>query len=564
MLSVGIFALHYSYKNNMNNAITHNRSTLQLLNEELNVYFTRCMELGSLIKSEAMIQRQLRHPLPEDRKSRYLEELTISEHLNFIHNYTVKDVFGIYVIGVNKALYRSNSLVFQKESFSHDTFFRKTIDGQDPVWNHTEGQSIAVKVIDENFISVSLPINDKLTNAVTGIVVIEIETRVLQRYIDSAAPAQQGSIFLTAGKQILCYAGSTSLIEYSGETTGPKMNRRMFLAPIDSDKYMSDYITTISGMEVISAVPLRNIRFQSMTIISILLVVIIIVIVLSLITDYFISSFLTKPVKELSEKMNLVEKGNLNIHLEPKYHNEIGHLRASFNSMIDRTRELMEKIIAEQQKSNELRYEILQEQIKPHFMYNTLDSAIWLSRDNQNDKVIKLISSLSNMLRLSLNDGKDIITIGEEKKQISNYLSILKIRYNEKLNYSIKVPLEAEKFLIPKLTLQPFIENAVYHGIKNKKNGGIVATKCHIEQGHLHFTVHDTGVGIEEEDLEELNKGQPPKGSGKNGIGIRNVTERLSLYFKDESRVWLESVVDRGTTVHIIIPQKKVIHSENT
>jgi two-component system sensor histidine kinase YesM len=310
-------------------------------------------------------------------------------------------------------------------------------------------------------------------------------------------------------------------------------------------------------------------RSQSMSIVLVLLAVIIIVLVLSLSLDFFISSFLTKPIKELSLKMGQVENGNLNIHLEPRYRNEIGSLVGSFNSMIKRTRDLMERIVLEQKKINELSYKILQEQIKPHFLYNTLDSAIWLSRDNKNDKVIELITSLVHMMRLSLNDGKDIITVGDEIGQIRNYLSILKIRYNEKLNYTIVISEGSESFIIPKLTIQPFVENAVYHGIKNKEGGGTVSVTCTLEEKKIHFVIQDTGVGIEEDELQILNDRNrseilscnPEK---RQGIGIKNVSDRLYLHFRHESKIWIESILDQGTAVHIIIPQRKANPDEST
>jgi two-component system sensor histidine kinase YesM len=521
------------------------------------------MELGNLVEGEAIIQRHLRNPLPLNRKTRFTEELEISSQLYFIHNYTLKDIFGIYVLGVNGGQYRSNSLSFQKNSFRDDTFFRNTIIGKTHIWMHTESQSIAAKVIDENFISVSRPVIDRLTGSVTGIVIVETETNILQRMIDSAAIFEKSTILLADGEQILCMAGNKDPIRYGDEITGPKGNRKMYLSEIDQKKYMTDFVATVSGFQIMSLVPLQNMRAQSLSIVSVLLVFIFVVLVLSLSLDFFISSFLTKPIKELSLKMSQVENGNLNIHLEPRYRNEIGSLVSSFNSMIKRTRGLMERIILEQKKINELNYKVLQEQIKPHFLYNTLDSAIWLSRDNKNDKVIELVTSLIHMMRLSLNDGKDIITIEDEIEQIRNYLFILKIRYDEKLSYGIAVSRKASNFIIPKLTLQPFVENAVYHGIKNKEGGGIVSIDCALEEEKVHFVIRDTGVGIDENELRVLNdrnrseifSNNPAK---RQGIGIKNVSERLYLHFKEESRVWIESVLDQGTSVHIIIPQRRV------
>jgi two-component system sensor histidine kinase YesM len=539
----------------MNNVFTYNKSTLNLLAEELNVFFNRCMELGSMIESDSLIQRRLRNPLPEDKKTRYLEELELSETLSFIHRYTVKDVFGIYVIGINGGKYQSNSLAFQKESFIEDSFLEETISQGLQTWKHTEGRSIAVKVIDDNFIAFIRPINNKLTGNVIGIAIIEIETRVLQRYIDSAELLANGNIFLMDDSQILYYIGDSRLIIHGDEFTGPKRNRKMYLAMPADEKYMFDSQTTISGMTVMSAVSLQNIRRQSFAIISVLIITIVIVLIFFLFIDYSISVLVTKPIRELSEKMNLVEKGDLDIRLEPRYKNEIGKLVVSFNTMVEKTKGLMEKIISDQHRYNKLRYEILQEQIKPHFLYNTLDSAIWLSRDNQNGKVIELITSLVAMMRLSLNSGSDIITIKEEAHHIKSYLSILKIRYSEKLNYTIEIPETTHEFIIPKLTLQPFVENAVYHGIKNKADGGSVNIWCIKEGGHLHFFIRDTGVGIEEEELAELNNLM--KSNKKTGIGIRNVMERLMLHFGEEAKVKFEKTANAGTTVHIIIPQLK-------
>ena len=201
----------------------------------------------------------------------------------------------------------------------------------------------------------------------------------------------------------------------------------------------------------------------------------------------------------------------------------------------------------------------LQAQINPHFLYNTLDAIVWKAEAGDKDEVIGLTSSLSDFFRISLSSGADWIPISQEKKHIEGYLKIQQTRYRDILRYEIDIPDDIGEFYILKLLLQPLVENAIYHGIKIKRGGGRIEVSGKLEDGFLTFSVKDTGLGMTEDQLNDLSermkKGQPSVSEGGGGFGLVNVNLRIRLYYNQEAGLRIESSSE-GTKVSFRVPCK--------
>ena len=203
---------------------------------------------------------------------------------------------------------------------------------------------------------------------------------------------------------------------------------------------------------------------------------------------------------------------------------------------------------------------LLQEQINPHFLYNTLDNIIWLAESGEDEEVVKMVSSLSSFFRTTLSKGRDYITIAEEREHIESYLSIQKFRYRDILSYDIDFEDEILDHSILKLTLQPIVENALYHGIKNKRGMGHIQIDGRMAGDNIEFIVSDNGIGMREEEAEHLRNvisGLISDDRSDGGFGLFNVNQRLELNYGKEYGLNIESTYNVGTTIRVKIPAVK-------
>lgn len=249
-----------------------------------------------------------------------------------------------------------------------------------------------------------------------------------------------------------------------------------------------------------------------------------------------------------------VSHGNLNSYYKTSTNDEISIIGKVFNTMLMDIKNL----ISEKDNAHELKrsaeLKALQSQINPHFLYNTLDTIQWKALSHQAYDVVEMIQLLSKLFRLSLNNGNEFITIQEELEHVETYLKIQKIRYNQKINYTINCNLSKDKVCyIPKLIIQPLVENSIYHGLKPKKNKGHIALTVESIDNYIVIEVYDNGIGIPKDTLEELMVNL--KNSIKSDhYGLYNVNERLKLTFGEECEIIIKSEFNIETTIHIKIP----------
>ncbi len=280
-----------------------------------------------------------------------------------------------------------------------------------------------------------------------------------------------------------------------------------------------------------------------------------VILVAILFLSYQIPRSITRPIKRLSEVTDQVAKGDLTVRSDVRAGAEVSVLSDSMNVMIDKINELLEQVTKEQIRLRKAEFELLQAQINPHFLYNTLDAIVWLAESGQQKQVVSMVGSLSEFFRASLNQGKDIITIKEELQHVRSYLEIQQVRYQDILEYEICVPKELYHYRIPKITIQPLVENALYHGIKNKRGVGKITINGY-EQGDVFFLqVLDNGIGITMERLEQVRSGILGKtATGKAIYGLYNVNERIRLNFGERYGMTLESAYGEYTKVSVMLP----------
>ncbi len=220
------------------------------------------------------------------------------------------------------------------------------------------------------------------------------------------------------------------------------------------------------------------------------------------------------------------------------------------------TRPIEEQVIEEQKKLRKAEFEVLQAQINPHFLYNTLDAIVWSAEAGNQKQVVSMVGSLSDFFKSSLNKGKEIVSVRDELQHIRSYLEIQQIRYQDILSYEVDVPESLNECTIPKITLQPVVENALYHGIKNRRALGKITVKGIDEGDTMVLTVSDDGIGMDEERLQEVRQALSDNRLDNGQVyGLYNVNERIRLNYGDDYGITIESTKGEGTCVKIKLPK---------
>lgn len=285
-------------------------------------------------------------------------------------------------------------------------------------------------------------------------------------------------------------------------------------------------------------------------------------ILFSIVATWRITKSIYVPIKKLHDVTTTIARHDLETLVTTDNADEITELGMSFNVMVGKIKELLDAKIQEHENLKKAELRALQAQINPHFLYNTLDAIIWMAEAKKIDQVVELVRVLSRFFRITLSKGKDWITVGEEIEHVESYLAIQKIRYRDILDYQIDVPDNLRDGQILKLTLQPLVENALYHGIKNKRSGGTIVVRGRRLDGDLlQIQIEDNGIGLTHERLAQiralLEDGAGDAVIGESGYGVNNVNQRIKLYYGQGYGLTIESEYRHGACVSVVIPLQR-------
>lgn len=282
---------------------------------------------------------------------------------------------------------------------------------------------------------------------------------------------------------------------------------------------------------------------------------------LMIFANQFVAVRVARPMKKLEDSL----KG-IGVDKEPEIYiggpPEIQHLGKTILSMVEQLRKLTDDIVKEQEEKRKSELDALQSQINPHFLYNTLDSIMWMVESEQYEDAVAMVQALGKLFRISLSRGKNIITVGEELQHARSYLDIQKYRYKNKFISYFEIEEDIEKYKTIKLILQPLIENAIYYGMEYMDGDGEIYIRAYTRENDLYFEVEDNGLGMREEQVAGLLTEEPKVRSKGSGIGLRNVHQRIQLYFGETYGLQIESEPDEGTIIRIHLPKTEDVVSE--
>ena len=383
-------------------------------------------------------------------------------------------------------------------------------------------------------------------------VALDIQFSQIANYMDDVGIGQHGYCYIADKKGDIIYHPQQQLI-YSGlkeeEYNYLKDGSHVEKDAIYSVRSLDNCEWKIIGVCYIDEMITNKVNHIMKT----LSVIFLIVVLLTVLIIRFFSKLFSNPARELANAMQEFEKDTNNFEFKSiEGTAEITSLTESFEHMVVQIKELVEKVRQEEVTLRKPELKALQAQINPHFLYSTLDAIAWLCEEERHKDAVEMVNSLAKLFRISISRGHELITIEKEMQHAKSYLKIQNFRYKNQFTYSFDVDEECLNYLCNKITLQPIIENAIYHGIDRMVDEGKINIGIHQKGDRIIFTVEDNGVGMTEEQCEEILH----KDAGDRvGIGIKNVNDRIKIYFGEEYGLTIQSELDEGTRVTISMPK---------
>ncbi len=343
----------------------------------------------------------------------------------------------------------------------------------------------------------------------------------------------------------------------------------------DKIEYLDENIRGESGLTVVIQSSIQNyiyeetrsfaiakedLEYQLHTAVKISVIVTVTVMLTAVLLTMLTIRSVTLPIRKLCKQTKKVAGGDFTAKTSIDTVDEIAVLTDSFNEMTAEIGSLVKNIKKQEEDLRLAQSRLLQAQINPHFLYNTLDTIVWLAEAEETGEVVSMVTTLSEFFRTTLSKGKDYITIREEEAHIKSYLKIQQFRYQDIMEYELDIDPDLYPYKIPKLTLQPLVENALYHGIKNKRGKGKIRIRGWKIRTHIYFTVEDDGIGMSEEELKKLKRTVSGYGeeSDSTGFGLFNVNQRVQYYYGPEYGMTFQSEKGKGTTALILIEAKDI------
>lgn len=470
-----------------------------------------------------------------------------------------REVAGIF-IATKEDLYVSTGMSrISRDPFQNERWYQEASENPEEIQliSVVTGRNIVTNrsySIDDVF-SLAKAVQDPETGEVLGVILLDIRHDIIQSSINGVTIGEKGFVFVMDQEDNIVYTPVNGIVY----RVNPKWVKAMepMSVQIQGGSYqIRSELSPYTGWRTVGVFSMDEVMSSVNTIVYILFTCVIISLVLVVIVSFKFSRTLTNPIFKLKRLMKQAESGDLTVRFNFQHNDEIGELGQSFNHMIARIDQLIQMVYVEQENKRTAEMKSLQEQIKPHFLYNTLDTISWMARDYDAEDIVRLVDALTNMFRIGLSHGKDIITVKEEITHVSNYLYIQKIRYKDKLNYVIHVDESLYAVEVPKLILQPLVENAIYHGVKAKRGGGTITITGVPEGENLVFTVQDDGAGMLQEKVEELNRRMSERSvlDEKKSFGLFYIRERIQLCYGKGYGVHVESTLGEGTRVTITLP----------
>lgn len=537
-----------------NTAIEYTSQLIDMMNESIDSYITSMESIAQIVAENS----DVRSYLWAETEGEYLREEyggRMTELFRTLKD-TGGDICNIGIIGENGRYLINNTdtEINPYAGYEKTQWYQRALQGEEVITS-SHVQNI---VIDEFPWVVTL--SRKIPGRAGGtdaVLFVDLNFSSISRLCEKTNLGTKGYVFIMDDVGNLIYHPRQRLI-YSGlweeEFTPDMMSGEDVVFSGDGQKLYTISKSEITGWTMVGVIYLDEMMSRTDRLRNLFYLMAIVLVGVALMMSVFLTDMVTKPLRKLRETMKVVENGNFDVEVEePDTGDEISDLFRSFRSMILKIRELIDQNTAEQREKRKSELNALQAQINPHFLYNTLDSIIWMAEGGNMKDVVLMTSSLAKLLRKSISNKNEMVTLEEEIEYTRSYLTIQKMRYVDKLEYEIDVEPAVMRMEIVKLIIQPLVENAIYHGIKYKEGKGLIRITGGFADDQVILKVSDNGVGMSEEELSHVFD-ERVTDTRKNGVGVLNVHRRIRLYYGGEYGLSFESGEGKGTCVSIHLP----------
>ena len=397
----------------------------------------------------------------------------------------------------------------------------------------------------------------------SGVLLVDMSFSGIERICKEVSLSNgQGYLYLIDGSGEIIYHPCQQLI-YAGLQEENNLTAAAYSDGTHTENFQSQRrqvtVKTVgyTGWKLVGVVPVETLRDNYSQLLLFAMFVVIFSIFLLVFVNLRLSEWITAPMKKLELAVRELEKGAESVDFDVDGPYEVEHLSRSVQSMVSTMRHLMEDILRQEEEKRRSELDVLQSQINPHFLYNTLDSVVWMTENGRTQEAVAMLTALARFFRISLSKGSSIIPIGDELEHARNYLAIQKMRYKNKFFADISVEQGVERLYTVKLIIQPILENAIYHGMEYADGDGKIHIRAFREGENMVIEVEDNGPGMPEQVVEQLLKpgiSVSAARPGGSGIGLRNVHQRIQLTFGPAYGLTIRSEPDRGTVVRICLP----------
>ena len=475
------------------------------------------------------------------------------------------DISSIMIFGKKKMLLNRSMYTYQKVALDYsklDWYAKAVAKPQDAIITGPNRHSFFDT--DDEVISLSREVQSYENGTFRGVILINLNMNKITEICNSFQEKQENFICIINDKGELVYEQQNGKERFAFDekenrqelnTALGKTKESCFRLNYRGEKYLvtrTDMKTT--GWTLVSMVPYKSVMSETMAISGVMILAVVITLIVTLLLLNRILTGVVKPLKKLEKYMVQVNPDNMDQRMEIITDDEIGHLSMKFNQMMDRIRNLKEQVIEEQEDKRKYELQALQAQINPHFLYNTLDSIIWMAETNDSN-IVAMTEALAKLFRISLNKGNEEISLERELEHVKNYLIIQSMRYADKFTYEISAEPGVERCRTIKLILQPIVENCIYHGIKKKRGTGKITIRAYRREQNLIIEVSDDGCGMPEEICRKILSDEiESENISGSGIGVKNVNERIQLRFGKKYGLSYSSEEGVGTTVTYVLP----------
>jgi len=561
LILFALISLNYTYTTAIDNAITYSDHITAQVNSNIDSYIENMQNISDIVSKSTDLQKYL-------FRTNQTQEIREEEYARMISEFSAvldsrSDIYNIAAVSDTdqSVVNRGFSSLIPYAQMSRQEWFRNTMANPDGISISASHVQNAITTSYQWVITLSRPITDSSTGEVHGIFFIDLNYSVISNLCNDNKIGDKGYVFIMDASGNLIYHPQQQLI-YGGlknertEEVRKAQNSSFTIGSGSDSRLYTKSTSKMTGWTTVGVAYTSELTRNDNRTLGMYILMSGGILLLALLLSDYISRGITSPVFNLLNSMKEAERGEFKKAIVPVVSdNEIGQLTKGFNTMTERIDQLVQENNREQEEKRKSELKALQSQINPHFLYNTLDSIIWMAEAGKNEEVVQMTAALSRLFRQGISVEDEEISLPQEIDYCRSYLLIQKYRFQDKLDYEVTIDDDVRYVKIVKMVLQPIIENSINHGIKVREGIGKLKVHAFRDGRNAVITITDDGVGMDRDTLLHIFEHHHVNRS-KNGVGIYNVQRRLKLYYGEAYGISYESEPGKGTTATVTIPME--------